>query len=265
MNQNDYFSQKMQREYMSTSQFKSFMNCSAKAMAEICGAYEQPNKEAFLAGHMFEALVSGNPDIFYEMHPEIISSQGKTKGNVKSNFIKVIDAAEAFNKQKVFRKIVNRCEKQVFVSGTIAGVKFKGLLDLYDPKTGEIYDIKCMKDFSDTYSESEGRRVAWWQNFGYHYQAAIYCELVRQTFKNDPTFSLIAASKETVPDVAYIKFDNEYLRNVMDIIEENVPLYQAIKEGMIEPERCEKCDYCRKTKIINLPELIECAEEYEND
>ena len=115
MNQNDYFSQKMQREYMSTSQFKSFMNCSAKAMAEICGAYEQPNKEAFLAGHMFEALVSGNPDIFYEMHPEIISSQGKTKGNVKSNFIKVIDAAEAFNKQKVFRKIVNRCEKQVFV------------------------------------------------------------------------------------------------------------------------------------------------------
>lgn len=63
-----------------------------------------------------------------------------------------------------------------------------------------------MKDFSDTYSEPEGRRVAWWQNFGYHYQAAIYCELVRQTF------SLIAASKETVPDVAYIKFDNEYLR-----------------------------------------------------
>ena len=51
----------------------------------------------------------------------------------------------------------------------------------------------------------------------------------------------------------------------MDIVEENVPLYQAIKEGMIEPERCEKCDYCRKTKIINLPELIECAEVYEND
>ena len=37
--------------------------------------------------------------------------------------------------------------------GTIAGVKFKGLLDLYDPKTGEIYDTKCMKDFSDTYSD----------------------------------------------------------------------------------------------------------------
>ena len=149
---------------MSTSQFKAFMKCPAAIMAEINGEIKPENKDSYTEGHMFEAIVSGNEELFYMQHPEIISSQGKTKGNVKSNYQKVVNAAESFNRQRIFCDIVKRCKKQVLVTGVISGVKFRGLLDLYDPETGEIFDTKCMKDFKDTYSADEGRRVSWWEH-----------------------------------------------------------------------------------------------------
>lgn len=253
----NYFSPEASREYMSTSQLKAFMKCPAAIMAEINGETEQPPKTAFTEGHMFEALVSGDVELFYMQHPEIISSQGKTKGNVKANYIRICESAAAFNHQSAFTEIVDRCDKQVLVTGEIAGVKFRGLLDLYDPKTGEIYDTKCMRDFEDKYDAEEGCRVPWWQAWGYHYQAAIYCELARQTFGKDTSFSLLAATKEDTPDVAWIAFDNEYLRNVMDIIEESAPMYQAIKDGLIDADRCEHCSYCKSTKLLKAPEIIQ--------
>lgn len=261
----NYFEPEIQQEYMSTSQFKAFQKCPAQVLAELSGTYQRESKDAFVEGHFFEALVCGDEETFYFKHPEIISSQGKTKGDVKSNYKKIIEAANAFKRQKKFMEIVDRCDKQVLVSGVISGIKFRGLLDLYNPETGEIFDTKCMRDFEDVYSPEEGRRVHWWQSWGYHYQAAIYCELVRQTFGKEPKFTLLAASKETVPDVAWVKFDNEYLRNVFDIIEETAPTYQMMKDDFIEPERCEKCAYCKTTKILKSPEIIECSEVYGDD
>lgn len=253
----NYFSQEAAKEYMSTSQFKAFMKCPAAIMAEINGEIQPAQKDAFTEGHMFEALVSGGEELFYMQHPEIISSQGKTKGNVKSNFQKIVAAAEAFNRQSVFCDIVNRCDKQVLVTGTIARVKFRGLLDLYDMETGAIFDTKCMKDFDDIYSPEDGCRVSWWQAWEYHYQAAIYSELARQTFGKDTEFSLLAATKEEVPDVSWYTFDNDYLRNILDIVEETAPMYQAIKDGLIDADRCETCSYCKATKIITHPEIVQ--------
>lgn len=264
LTENNYFDLEMQRAYMSTSQFKSFQKCSAQVVAELNGDYQRESKDAFIEGHMFEALVSGDEELFYMQHPEIISSQGKTKGNVKANFKKVLESVESFQRQTAFAKIIARCNKQVLVKGVINGVPYKALLDLYDPLTGEIFDTKCMRDFEDAYSPEEGRRIPWWQHWGYHYQGAIYCELVRQTFGTAPTFTLLAATKEPVPDVAWIQFDPEYLRNVLDIVEEMSPTYQMMKDDFIESERCETCAYCKSTKILKSPELIETGEVFDD-
>lgn len=252
----NYFSPEAAREYMSTSQFKAFMNCSAAVIAELNGEYEPEGKEAFVEGHMFEALVTGGEELFYAQHPEIISSQGKTKGNVKANYQRVIESAAAFNNQPAFTGIVKRCTKQVILSGVINGVKYKAALDLYDEQANEIWDIKCMRSFEDVYSADEGRRVQWWTAYGYQYQAAIYAELARQTFGKTPTFGLLAATKEVVPDVEWVMFDNRLLRNALDIVSELSPDYQAMKDGLIEPERCVHCDYCKATKRLIQPEII---------
>jgi len=30
-------------------------------------------------------------------------------------------------------------------------------------------------------------------------------------------------------------------------------LFNAIKKGIIEPDRCEKCEYCKNTKVLTEP------------
>ena len=61
---------------------------------------------------------------------------------------------------------------------------------------------------------------------------------------------MIAATKETVPNVAYICFTDTLLDYALEIVEEFAPRYDAIKRGEAQPKRCEHCDYCKETKII---------------
>ena len=50
LNDENYYSNKMDLEYFSVSQYKAFMSCEAKAMAKLIGEYESSNKEALLLG-----------------------------------------------------------------------------------------------------------------------------------------------------------------------------------------------------------------------
>ena len=264
LNSENYFSPEAMHEYMSVSQFKAFDRCQAAAMAELTGEWTPEPKEAFNEGKMFEALICGEEEIFFMEHPEVISSQGKTKGNVKANYLNIMNAAEAFKRQKEFAKIVAHSQKQVIVTGIICGVKYKGCIDFYNPETGDCWDSKCMKDFKGVYSAEEGRMLHWWEVYGYHWQAAIYRELCRQTFGKAGRFGLVAATKEPVPDVAWLEFENGFLDNALDIIIELSPVYQAIKDGLIDPEACGKCAYCKTHKQLCKPEKIGEYMEEEN-
>lgn len=42
LNNANYYSPEANKEYMSVSQYKAFMNCEAAAMASISGKYERP-------------------------------------------------------------------------------------------------------------------------------------------------------------------------------------------------------------------------------
>lgn len=136
-----YFSVEADQEYMSVSQFKAFRACQSKALYNI----KQPDatsKEAFLQGKLFEELVAGDPKLFMAQHPEIISTRGSTAGQLKAEFQRVVKAAEKFNSQKFFKDIIEKCEKQVILTGEICGVPVKCCLDLFDRETFSIYDIK---------------------------------------------------------------------------------------------------------------------------
>lgn len=115
LTQENYFSSEANKEYLSVSQFKSFAECELQALhnIEISGENEV---QAFLEGHLFEALVSGDPQLFIAQHPEMISSRGTTAGQLKSEFKRVVYSAERFNNQIFFNEIINRCEKQVILT-----------------------------------------------------------------------------------------------------------------------------------------------------
>ena len=123
-----YFSIKADREYMSVSQYKNFKTCEAKALHDL-EIPDETYKESFLQGSLFEALVAGNSQLFIAQHPEMISSRGSTAGQLKSEFQRVVKAAEKFNSQEFFRDIIEKCEKQVILTGEICGVPLKCCLD----------------------------------------------------------------------------------------------------------------------------------------
>ncbi len=251
----NYFSNTSNLYYMSSSQFKAFEQCEAKALAELKGEYTT-NKDAYKEGHYFEACISGNDEIFVLQNPDMFSSRGASKGDIKSNFKKVAGSVEAFRRQPMFMDIIKDCQLQVIFTGEIAGLPFKGCVDFFKPVEYTGYDTKCMKDFKKVFSSVEKMHINWYFAYGYHYQAAIYRELIRQKFGTSGQQYILAVSKEEHPDVTALYFSEDILENALEIIKEYAPRYDKIKKGLIVPQSCGVCDYCKQTKVINDFEMV---------
>lgn len=252
----NYFSKEADIEYMSVSQWKLFYECEAKALATIQGQESATFKEAFLEGQLFEAIVSGDSKLFMAQHPELISSRGATAGQLKSNFIKVANAAEKFNSQKFFTDIIEKCEKQVILTSKFCDVKVKCAIDLFDKITNSIYDIKCMKDFKEQWNKDEKAYMPWYYTYGYVLQLAVYREIVKQNFGEPLEIGLIAATKEDSPDVQALSFSNELLDLEFERFKNKIKRYDLIKKGFVEPIQCGCCDYCKSIKNIREFEVI---------
>lgn len=257
LTQENYFSLEMDQKYMSVSQFKEFMNCEAKSYALVTGEIDKTNKSAFLEGHMFEEIVTGNKELFMSKHPEIISSRGATAGQIKAEYKKVLNATEKFMEQDFFMDIINKCEKQVILVGEINGVEVKAALDLFNPKDCSIYDLKCMKDFKEQWIKSDKAYAPWYYVYNYPLQLAVYRELVKQNFNKEPKeIALLATTKEDVPDIQALSFDY----GLLDIELENFAIfinrYNEIKKGNIKPKACGECEYCKSKKIITEFEVV---------
>ena len=242
----NYHSIKANAAFMSTSQFKSFMECPARALAEINGEYKMQS-DAFLQGAFLDAYFEKRTDEFKAEHPEMF----KRDGELKAQFEKVNDAIAVIEADPVMRKLC-RGKQQKIMTGVIGGVQFKIMIDSLHPDV--TVDRKYMKDFSDVWKD--GEKMPWWKAYGYHYQAAIYQEIRRQNEGKRVPFDLVAVSKEAVPDKAWVRFSDEYLRNVLDIVECNAPLFQAIKDGLVEAKGCGECEYCVAHKMLTAPEIV---------
>lgn len=251
LDKNSYFSIEADREYMSVSQFKNFRTCQNKALHDL----QEPDttyKEAFLQGKLFEELVAGDPQLFMAQHPELISTRGSTAGQLKAEFQRVVNAADKFNSQKFFRNIIDKCDKQVILTGEINGVPVKCCLDLFDRATNSIYDIKCMSEFKEQWSKQDKAYIPWYYHWGYVLQLAVYREIVKQNFKTEPKeIALLAATKEEVPDIQAISFSQELLDIELEDFKHDIRLYDEIKKGYIKPVACNTCDYCKSIKEIN--------------
>lgn len=247
----NYFSIEADREYMSVSQYKNFKTCEAKAMHDL-EEKDTTYKSAFLEGQLFENLVAGDAKLFMAQHPEMISTRGSTAGQLKSEFQRVVKAAEKFNSQKFFKDIIEKCEKQVILTGEICEVPVKCCLDLFDKKTFSIYDIKCMKDFNEQWSKEEKRYIPWYYAWGYVLQLAVYREIVKQNFNTEPKeIALIAATKEDIPDIQAIKFSTDLLDLELEEFKKNIRYYNDIKTGIAPAIGCGICSYCKTIKQIN--------------
>lgn len=245
----NYFSPENQMKYMGASQFKAFDDCEARALAELKGEYEREVTNSLLIGSYVDAHFEKTLDIFRARHPEIFTRNG----DLKADFKRAEYIIERIERDPLFMEFMSG-QKQVIKTGEICGVPFKIKIDSYHPGK-MIVDLKIMKDMEPIWKEEKGR-INFAEAWGYDIQGAIYQAIEG----NHLPFYLAVATKEVEPDIEIIEIPQHYLDAALEYVKQKVMRLQAIKEGDIEPARCEKCNYCRRTKVL---ESVRSLEEFD--
>ena len=262
----EYYSRDADYEYMSASQLKEFigtpgiMACEERALAEISGQHVREESKALTVGSYVDVMLTGNEDeqhAFRESHPEMISSRGPTKGQLKADYRSANDmVARAFadaDNGGIFMRALTG-ERQSVVTGEIHGHAFKGRIDVLGD--GFITDLKTVESLNRRYfNDGYFDFIGWW---GYDLQGAIYQELVYQETGNRWPFYIAALSKQTPCDIDLIQIPQDRLDEAMGrVTPDALDRIAALKSGEERPNRCGRCDWCRITKVIRKPRILE--------
>lgn len=251
LNKENYFSQEANMAFVSVSQFKAFERCVAEALAELNGEWARDKSPALLVGSYVDAYFEGSLEEFKANNPEIF----KRDGGLKSDYVKAEKIIERIESEPAFMEMLAG-EKQVIMTGEIEGVPVKIKMDSYF--VGEkIVDLKVMRDFEPIWKD--GQKMPWFAAWGYDLQGAVYQEIVFQNTGKRLPFYLAAATKEPVTDIQGVHIPQEFLDERLAYFKGMVRHYQNIKDGLVEPTRCEKCDYCKSTKTF---EIVDASDIY---
>jgi hypothetical protein len=273
----NYYDPEIQMAYMGSTQFKAFQKCEAAALAALRGQWEEKKTTALLVGGYVDAYFAKELDKFREDHPEIFST--KQPYGLKAEYKHAEKIIERMKQDKIYMMLMSG-RKQVIRTGFIANVPFKIRIDCLlkenackkiveqFPETadamgmcdGAIVDQKVMANFDNVWSEEDRMKVPFIEYWGYDTQGAIYQAIEG----NMLPFIINGATKEAEPNLGAFYVSDSDLAARLAEVEDKAPRYQAIKDGEIEPSRCENCDYCRATRklrtIVNYRELedFEC-------
>ena len=247
-----YFSQENQMKYFGSSQYKAFMDCEARAMAELKGEYTPESSTALLVGSYVDAHFEGTLDLFKAQHPEILT----TKSQLRSEYLQANKIINRIERDEMMMKYLSG-RKQVIMTGKLFGQDWKIKIDSYHPGRA-IVDLKIMKDFAPMYVEGQGK-VNFIEAWRYDFQDAIYQAIEG----NSLPFIIAGATKQKdATDIGLFRVPQYKLDSALKIIEHTINHIADVKFGIVEPKRCGKCAYCRMTKKLR---TVEVLEEIENE
>lgn len=266
----NYFSPEAQRIYLGSSSFKAWdmMNngteefgnfieggCEAREMAIRKGLWTVDDKEVFMVGHYVHAWSEG-PEAFKKFVNDNYSDIYQKSGKMYAPFIRADAMIETLKKSELVTMLRDTPQKETVMTGTIAGVPFKIMVDIPNFEKGYWADLKTTASIRKT-SYKDGMRVSFIGSYDYKYQFAIYSEIIRQNLGLpegeylDPY--LIAVDKQEVPDHEVIYMGKDFIDYTLETIKSRLPRIVAVRNGQVEPIRCEKCEYCRDTKQLKKP------------
>lgn len=257
----NYYAPEIQMSYMGSTQFKAFQKCEAAALAQLRGEYIPPVSTALLVGGYIDAYFSDELEEYQKIHPEIF----KLDGSLKAEYLHAQDVINRMEEDELYSLLMSG-EKQVIRTGEIAGVPFKIKIDsLLDSavceeivrrypdaeaalgmRDGAIVDQKAMASLEAVWSSEDRRKIPFAEQYGYDTQGAIYQAIEGHMLP----FILAVGTKESSPNLAAAYIPDGDLEAKLAEVEDNAPRYQAIKEGRLQPTRCECCDYCKATKKL---------------
>ena len=241
----NYYSGAANAMYYSASQIKAFKKCEAAAMAELCGQYEREMSQALMIGQYVDAGLTGDLREWEDMHPEI----RKRDGGLKAEFVQADQMVQRAMRDPVFMKYLDG-NHQAIVTADLFGFPFKAKFDVLG--ADKIVDLKTVKDMNSVYLPGQGRvdfATAW----DWPLQMAIYQAIFEEKTKVRMPCYLAVITKENPADLAIIEIEQERMDAELEWLKAAMPRIEAIKEGIIEPERCGRCAFCRETHKLTGP------------
>lgn len=249
----NYYSAEANREYLSVSQYKDFCGtmgrpaCEEQALAKLEGQWEMEQTVSLLVGSYVDAHFEGTLDLFKAKHTDIFTKKGELKAEYK-NAENVINRIE---QDELFMKFMSG-EKQAIMTAQMFGADWKVKLDSWIPGVA-IVDLKVMKSLRESHYARDVGLMDFVRYWGYDIQAAVYQEVVYRNTGERLPFYIAAASKEKEPDIEIIQIPQEWMNDRLAEVEQNTRKILALKNGEIDPIRCEVCDWCKHTKVLTKP------------
>lgn len=246
LNKSNYFEDEY---YFSTSIWKRFNECEKLGLEP----FGEPT-ESMLVGSYVDSWVEGTLDEFIKKHPEIISSRGKTKGQLKAGFRKADEIIDYLKHNKTFMQFFQD-EKQKIMTGEISGVPVKIMMDNYSEGIA-INDLKVM----NSVTKRNGEYYDFISQWGYQYQGAIYQNIVYQNTGELLPFFICAVTKEEPINSVIVNIPQDILDSALYEVENTIERYYKVWIGMEEPIGCGKCKVCIsqriETPIISMDDII---------
>ena len=232
----NYFSDEASWEYMSVSQYKSFLKCEAAAMAELRGEWKRPKTTALLVGSYVDAWFEGTLDEFKKENPEIF----KKDGTQKSDYVQAEEIIDRVQQDKTFMEYMGG-EKQKIYTADLFGAKWKIKIDSLLPD--KIVDLKVMRSMERIMGKS------FVEHWGYDLQMAVYAAVYGKPMET----YLAVVTKQDPPNIEIIHIPQWRRDEILSDVRKSIPKILLLKNGNVVPERCGVCDYCRATKTITEP------------
>lgn len=247
LNETNYHSTAARKLYCGASQFKSFMKCESEALAEVNGEIGSVESKSLLEGSYMDSIFEGKDAFrrFRESHPEIYTARGE----LKSEFKKADLAYDRVSQDETFMEFMDG-DKQVILTGTIAGVKYKIKTDILNLEKNRIVDLKYVKDFNLIWDEEDKTKKHFIEYWGYVIQGAIYREIARQVFGIKMPFYIAAITKEDNTNYDVFEIAERDLDEALEYVIEKTPRIDALKQGKEKPRECGNCRYCRSVKKL---------------
>lgn len=256
--QQNYYSIEANVEYMSSTQLKSLVGslgrpaCEEHALKIIKGEIIEEPSQSMLIGLYVDTYFTGGFEDFINSHQDELYTK---KGTLYAGFQKAENIIERIKKDKLFMEFISGEHQKIFTA-ELFGAKWKCKLDSYH-KGKCIVDLKCVEDIYKLFWVKDIGSLNFIEYWGYITQLAIYQKIVELNTGEKLPCYIAAVDKTEHPAIEIIQIPNEKLNYELSLIEYDVKHALALKNGEIEPTRCGKCSYCKDTKVITSPIMLD--------
>ncbi len=240
LNQDNYYDHDQDYKYLSATYYNLFLRNEAQALAEIKDGWKPTyqNQTPLLVGNYFHSYFESKEahQKFIDEHPEIISTRGTSKGQLKRDYQVADEMIKKVESQSAVVKLLNKAkDREVIVTGKIAGADWKGKIDALDIEHGLFIDYKTNADFRKKHwvndEDGHGHWADFTEAFGYLNQLAIYRELLKQTYGKDFPPVIIAVTKTIPSDIELLAFHSEELDEHLEEVKANTPHIVRLLNG----------------------------------